>query len=409
MAQETYQQCWNKLLLRCPALSPKLAQDFIVTAFRRLVEHRRWSWRVKFGQFLAPNAYSTGTVSVTNGFTTVTGAGTAWTAAMVGQQFRVGLAAPIYTIAQFDSPTQIELVQVWGGPTSAASGYSIYKCYFVPPDDFSQFITVFDPMFNWALILDIDQADLNAIDAQRANSGNAYVVSFRGYTTSQVGVVSQVLQVVGSGAAPISGGQFLGPNNAVFTIQITTGGVSGIADFEWKKDGSAYTTGVLTDSGGAPQTLMDGVVVSFPTGFTYVIGDTFVIQTTAIPNAGLPFFEFYPHQQSSHVYGFLYSTTPPDLNDPNAVIQRYIKSNFLVDMAIEDLSLWPGVSADKINPYYSLRNADYYKRRNMEQIQKLEIQDDNVWSQDISYAYPQLTWPFAYVLGDSRFLQSHGI
>ncbi len=151
MAQETYQQCWNKLLLRCPELSPKLAQDFIVNAFRRLVEHRRWSWRVKFNQFIAPDAYSTGTVSVTNGFTTVTGSGTAWTAAMVGQQFRVGLAAPIYTIAQFDSPTQIELDQVWGGPTSAASGYSIYQCYFTPPSDFHQFITLWDPAFNWQL------------------------------------------------------------------------------------------------------------------------------------------------------------------------------------------------------------------------------------------------------------------
>src|ERR1700746_923306 len=103
MAQETFAQSWNKLLLRCPQLSPKLAQDFIINAFRRLVEYRRWSWRVKFGQFIAPDAYSTGTVSVTNNLTTVTGSGTVWTSAMVGRQFRVGLASPIYTIAQFNS------------------------------------------------------------------------------------------------------------------------------------------------------------------------------------------------------------------------------------------------------------------------------------------------------------------
>jgi hypothetical protein len=409
MAQETFTATWNKLLLRCPELSPKLAQDFIVNAFRRLIEHRRWSWQVRFGQFIAPNAYNTGTVALTQGFTTITGTGTAWTAALVGQQFRVGLAAPIYTIAQFDSPTQMELDQVWGGPTSTGSGYSIYQCFYTPPSDFHQFITLWDVQFNWSLSLDIDQSEINAIDAQRANTGNAYMVSFRGYNTSQVGIVGAPLQVQGSGPSPTSGGVFLGPSNAIFTIQITTGGTSGTAVFEWKKNNGAYTTAVLTDAGAAPQTLMDGVVVSFPLGLTYVLNDTFVVQATAVPNAGLPFYELYPHQQAQHIYSFLYEAVPPDLNDPGAVIPLYIRSNFLVDLALEDLASWPGVSADKTNMYFSLRTAQYYKSRNAEQLALLELQDDNVWTQNISYSYPALYWPFANVLGDSRFLQSHAL
>jgi len=409
MAQETYQQCWNKLILRCPALSAKLAQDFIVNAFRRLVEHRRWSWRVKFGQFIAPAAYSTGTVSVSNGFTTVTGSGTTWTAAMVGRQFRIGTSAPIYTVAQFNSATSIELDLPYGGADATGATYSIYQCYFTPPSDFHQFITLWDPAFNWQLFLDVDQAEINIWDAQRANIGNAYLVSFRGYSTSQVGVVASVLQVVGTGNAPVSGGQYLGPNDAIFTIQVTTGGSSGTAVFKWKKDNGSYTTGVTTDAAGAAQTLMDGVVVSFPTGQTYTLNDVFVIKTTAIPNVGIPFYELWPHQQSQHVYPFLYESVPADLSETNAVIPGFIKSNFLVDLALEDLSAWPGISNEQPNKYYSIQNVAYYRSRNMEQLARLELQDDDVWTQNISYAYPALSWAMATPLGDSRWLQSHAI
>ncbi len=154
---------------------------------------------------------------------------------------------------------------------------------------------------------------------------------------------------------------------------------------------------------------MDGVVVSFPTGVNYVLNDVFVIQATAIPNAGTPFYELWPHQQAQHVYPYLYEQVPPDLNDPSAAIPRYIPSNFLVDMALEDLSLWPGVSADKLNPYASLRNAEYYRQRNMKQIQQLEVQDDNVYVQDISYAYPAISWAYATPIGDSAWLQRHAV
>lgn len=407
--QQTYTETWNKLLLRCPQLSPKLAQDFIVNAFRRLYELRRWSWTVRFNQFIAPDAYNTGTVSVTQNSTTVTGSGTAWTAAMVGRQFRVGLAAPIYTIAQFTSATSIELDLPFGGPTSTGSGYSIYQCYFTPPNDFHQFISLWDPAFNWQLYLDVNQSEINIWDAQRANTGNAFVVSFRGYSMSQVGIVFSPLTVVGSGNVPVSGGVFLGPSDSLFIVEITTTGAPGVAVYKWKKNSGSYTTSVTTDSGGLSQDLMDGVSINFPLGVSYTSGDVFVIQCAAVPNAGTPFYELWPHQQANHVYPYLYSVMPPDLNEPNAALPRFIKSNFLVDMALEDLSMWPGPSLDKPNPYYSKASAEYYQKRNQSQIDTLQVQDDEVWVQDMTYSYPSSSWAMATPLGDARWLQSHAV
>lgn len=402
------------MLLRCPALSPKLAQDFTINAFRRLAEIRRWSWLVKYNQFIAPNVYNTGTVSVTNGLTTVTGSGTTWTAAMVGRQFRVGLSAPIYTIAQFNNSTSLQLDLPFGGPTSAGTGYSIYQCYFTPPADFHQFITLWDPAFNWSLWLDTQQTELNIWDAQRSNTGNAYSVSFRGYTTAQVGAVAQPLQVSGTGNVPLSGGIFLGPVDSIFTVQITTAGTPGTAVFKWKKDSGTYTTSVITDAAGLPQGLMDGVVVAFPTGVSYTLNDVFIIQCAAIPASGLPFYELWPHQQASHVYPFLYEARAQDLNDFNAVLPRYIRGDVIMEMALEDVCMWPGPSPDKPNVYYSITSAKYHADRLQNSdgsgmIDVLEIQDDNVWEQNLSYAYPAMAWNMATPLGDASWLQSHAI
>jgi hypothetical protein len=409
VALDKYSDCWNNVLLRCPSLSPKLAQDFVNNAFRRLAEVRRWSWLVKFGQFIAPQVTTGGTVNVTQNSTIVTGNGTAFTAAMVGQQFRVGLVAPIYTIATYDSPTQIELDSPFGGITQATVGYSIYQCFFPVPQDFNQFICLWDPAFNFQLVQDVQQSEINMMDAQRANTGNSYVVSFRGYTASQVGVVSNPVQITGTGAIPTSSGTFTAPINALYTIQITTLGQSGTAVFQWSKNNGVYTTGVVTDPGAAAQSIMDGITVAFPLGVTYNNGDQFIIQGTAISNPGVPLVELWPHQQSNHVFPFLYEARATDLQDFNAVLPRYIRGDVLVGLAMEEVAMWPGPSSDRPNIYFNLNNAEMYRRDNEKQVQLLEVADDNRWEQDLSYSYPQMAWAMCFPLGDSRFLQSHAI
>src|SRR5205085_5884032 len=63
--------------------------------------------------------------------------------------------APVYSIAQVNSPTSLDLDSVWGSDSASAQTYSIYQCYFIPPSDFHQFICLWDPSYNWQLHLDV--------------------------------------------------------------------------------------------------------------------------------------------------------------------------------------------------------------------------------------------------------------
>lgn len=403
---DNFNEVWGRVLLRAPNLGPKLAQDMVRNAFRKLAERRRWSWLVKQSQIICPVVYDTGTCTVTLNSNIVTGSGTNWTAAYVGRQFRTGLEEPIYDVASVQSTTQLTLNQVWGGATASAQSYDIYQAFYEMPSDFYQLISVFDPSLNWRLYLDVDQQEINAFDAQRANSGNAYLVSFRDYSTSQVGVVASPVQVDGSGNDPSSGGTYTGPSNAIFTVEITTAGAGGTAVYRWKKDGGSYTSSITTDSAGDPQELQDGVMITFPLGVSYTLADAWVIRTTALANAGVPRYELYPHQTAAHNYGLMYATLPTDLTDTNAVIPRAIPGDLLTQLAMIEVAQYPGTDTMK-NPFYNLGVARMYEAQVESRLNLMELRDDEVWCQNIEYQ--TFGWPFAPLWGDSRFLQSHSI
>lgn len=184
MALSTYAQLYKAVKLRCPAASVFLCRQWIEYGFRTLWDKRLWSWMRKPGQFLVPALYNTGTVATTFGDPTVTGTATGWTTDLVNRQFRLGVTSPIYTIQSVDVPGQtLELDQPWGGDTVSGIGYQIYQAYFTVPSDFEAFIAVYDPKLNWRLLLNVSQEDIDAWDAQRANSGSAYVVSPFAYDT----------------------------------------------------------------------------------------------------------------------------------------------------------------------------------------------------------------------------------
>ena len=178
----TYSELVNQLGLRCPAASLFLRRSWIDYAFRQLWDWKLWSWQVKNGQFLFDQVYNTGTVVCTRGSFTVVGTGTAWTTDLVNHQFRVGLQTPIYTIEDVTDATHLDLTQVWGAPSTGTVTYSIYNAYQTVPSDFQNFQVVIDPRYNWALALNVTQAELDVWDAQRANIGNtSYVVASRDY------------------------------------------------------------------------------------------------------------------------------------------------------------------------------------------------------------------------------------
>lgn len=130
------------------------------------------------GQFLLNAVYNTGTCDVVLGSQSVQGHGTAWTTQLINRQFRLGLSTPIYTIIAVNAGTQvITLDEVWGSTTTSGAVYEIWNAYVTVPSDFQSFISLWDPRFNWQLWTNIQQVELNAWDAQRANQGTAYVAA----------------------------------------------------------------------------------------------------------------------------------------------------------------------------------------------------------------------------------------
>lgn len=80
--------------------------------------------------------YSTGTVTVTNGDKTVVGAGTTFTAAMVGRAFGIDGTGVEYRIAEFTDTTHIDLDVEYAGLTQAAQAYKIVQDRYALPASF---------------------------------------------------------------------------------------------------------------------------------------------------------------------------------------------------------------------------------------------------------------------------------
>lgn len=418
---DTFSSIAGKVLLRVPRAGRLLCEDWVRNAFRRVVERRTWSWMVRMSQFVAPQAYSTGTAVVTQNSPYVTGYNTVWDVTMVGRQFRGGQGSPIYTIQAVHSTTNLELDLPWGGPSSntvSGTGYNIYQCYFSPPQDFARFISLIDPFFNWQLHINFENQLIDRADAMRANSGNAYVVSFRDYFTSNVGTVSAPIQVAGVGSSPFVTGAYSGPIDAIFVVSISIGGIPGIATYQWWKTNTPYlvtTTPpsaitVSTPDDGSPQELQDGVFISWPTDLFFNQGDIFIIRATAHSNASISRFELWPHQQTSKVYPFMYSARPPDISDPNSTLPPTLNGDILMEMALAQGASWPGPSTDKPNPYYRLELADRHERRAEFLINEAERNDEEIYLSNTKYQ--ELGGlPFAPIpaIGDANWLMTHDI
>ncbi len=295
-----------------------LAQDWIKWSFRDLVEKRKWGWLVGQSQFILPALVNAGTVDVTNNSNAVVGHGTAFTAAMIGRQFRISNLTPIYTIIAVPSTTSLTLDQVWGAATATGSGYRIYLAYVIPPTDFHSFISVYDPAFSWQLWTTVRQDALNMYDAQRASQGTPYVVADFDYTSLALG----------------------------------------------------------------------GATISPP----------------------IPRYEIWPHQPSQYVIPFLYEARPPDLDDANATLPRFITGNVLMEGALAQCARWPGPDREHANPYFNLNLAQTHQQNFSRMVTELERQDDEVYARDIWYeAGP--TWPMAPLPFpvNASYLQVHAI
>lgn len=188
MAQASLQDMAREIHLYsgevCPIL---LCERWIRDRYRKVCEKNLWSFKLGRSAFATTTLYSTGTITLTNASTTVTGSSTVFTAAMVGQQLKVN--GYMFTISTFTSTTSITIDQTWTGATASGQTYSIVQAYITPsPADFHAFYSVIDPTNNWKLRLGINCQDLDRMDARRSSVGTPYLIANGVYNSSTIPV-----------------------------------------------------------------------------------------------------------------------------------------------------------------------------------------------------------------------------
>lgn len=142
---------------------------------RKIYDMRTWYGLYTRGQIVCPAATTGGTATVTLGSQTVTGANTSWTQALVGQQLRLGLNTPPYTIIQVSpltTPQTLTLDLPWGGPfppnqTTMTAGYTILQMYYSLGPNIKYIKQVVNFQMGFKLWLNLTQDFLDNYDAWR--------------------------------------------------------------------------------------------------------------------------------------------------------------------------------------------------------------------------------------------------
>jgi len=97
-----------------------------------------FSFLTDYGEINTTPSYTTGTVSVTQDSTTVTGSETSWTSSMVGRYIKIADDDEYYEISSVDSSTQITLTSAYIGSTASGQSYTIYKIFYPLASDFKK-------------------------------------------------------------------------------------------------------------------------------------------------------------------------------------------------------------------------------------------------------------------------------
>ncbi len=172
----TFEQLYKRLRVWYPEVPLSIAEDCVNTALSEALSNMEWSGLRGYGEFRLAAPFTTGTVSVTAGSATVTGAGTGWTSALVGQQFFI-TQGPYYTVISVESSTSLTLDRVWAMDDATGQAYNIQTIYLTCPEDFLYFTSVVDRANRWRLRTRLSQEQLDDVDATRTTTGMSWVLA----------------------------------------------------------------------------------------------------------------------------------------------------------------------------------------------------------------------------------------
>lgn len=177
MAQETFAQIWNKVILYAPNLPVPLAQQMVKDTYISVLNAHEWSETMKETEMTLATEYATGSVTVTNGSTTVALAtGTVTTdwnnTRQLGVYSNQGYA-PFYDIVSVNTTNNtMTLDRAYAGASSTAASYIVAQYFIELPSTFHVSLDVRDATRNWRLRRMYHQASyLDRIDARRQYAG----------------------------------------------------------------------------------------------------------------------------------------------------------------------------------------------------------------------------------------------
>jgi hypothetical protein len=374
-------------------LDIELCKIVVRDSWREIGERNNWSWLMRTAALTLPAPYAVGTVTANQYDTNLTfGGGAAVTTAMIGMQFRTDNNSPIYTLNDVDPVGQTAVLdKPFAQSNLVAGGYSIFPAYITPPSDFFSWISAVDIQRSWRLNINVPRVQLDFYDARRTSQGSPILLSFIDYTRAYNGKVYSVVQVAGAGPKPTSGGIYMGPDDALYTIKITGGGVADTATFQWKKNEGAFSANIVCSS--IVNSIDAGMVVTWPAG-TFINGDTFVIRTTSQSSPGLPRFEIYPYPSSQTILPIYYWSRYSDINDPNTTLPPFVPGNYIKEGALGKAARISGTDA-KPNPYAQIARAEHHEDQFQSFIAELQRNDEEVSPTDVGFDLPYAPLPWS--------------
>lgn len=173
MANQTFSEIASLVLLHCPSAPQTLARSWVQSAFRDIVERRRWSWLLKRGQLVTYDVYNTGTATAVVGTNTVTITTGVVAADHVGRQFRFTTTLPVVTITAIDAALNTYTIDQSQWPsTQTAKTYEVYQAYVAVPSDFHSFVSVTDPVYAQPVPTDASVTQFDQVDPERVAAGS---------------------------------------------------------------------------------------------------------------------------------------------------------------------------------------------------------------------------------------------
>jgi hypothetical protein len=140
---------WGQIrLLLSPAaatLSPDLLDGFINTRYAEILDHYPWKGLEVNTTLETTAAYTSGTVSVTQGSAAIVGTGTVWTSGMSGLKFNAIADATTYVFTFVDA-THGTLDRLYEGGSSATATFAIFQDTYVLPANVKTLLSVVSPI-----------------------------------------------------------------------------------------------------------------------------------------------------------------------------------------------------------------------------------------------------------------------